>query len=337
MILGPVPTGGPLATGKAWKFWTAGTVIRTVEHLEPRLASWNVRTHPDQVRLHAYLDRLAAAVGDLPTGTARLFLHMDIDVLDAARLLRHHDLENYLTPVVHRLGHARFALVSGSKQVGGGSRVVVGLAEPLAHLPVRHTWGQFACRAGSGTQEKRWKAGLREALRASQPTPLPPGPVEVHLAWRCSPARNWVWLWKPTGDAMGPVLGEPDPRNPFNPQDDRIVALGLHLNADPAAGHEVDVAMSWRPAADATGGPERGNVDTDYGLPPAHADFVRKVVRLGGTVDWFVASALLDSSPHEAQRFVAELYNMPFTGEVHMMSEGVLILLPEKGGAYPAT
>ena len=51
---------------------------------------------------------------------------------------------------------------------------------------------------------------------------------------------------------MGPILGEPDPRNPFNPQDDRIVALGLHLNADPATGHEVDVAMWWRSGATVT-------------------------------------------------------------------------------------
>jgi len=220
-----------------------------LEYPEPLLASWNARTDPEQVRLQAYLDRLAASLGDLPTGTAPLFLHMDIDVRDLARLLRHHDLDNYLYPVVQRLGHGRFALASASKQVGGGSRAVVGLAEPLAHLPELHTWGHFACRAGSGTQDKRWKVGLREALRASQPRPLPPGPVEVkvHLAWRCSPARNWAWLWKPTLDAMGPVLGEPDARNPFNPQDDRIVALGLHLNADPATGHDVDVAMWWRP------------------------------------------------------------------------------------------
>jgi len=77
------------------------------------------------------------------------------------------------------------------------------------------------------------------------------------LAWRCSATRNWVWLWKPTGDAMGPVLGEPDACHPFNPNDDRIVALALHLNADPATGHEVDVAMWWRPSISAIRWPER--------------------------------------------------------------------------------
>jgi hypothetical protein len=177
-----------------------------------------------------------------------LFLHMDIDVGVATRLQRHYDLENYLTPVVHRLGYQRFVFVSAKKRAGGGSRVTVGMAEPSSELPNRDPWGHFSCHGGRGAQEKRWKVGIRAALAASSPTPLPPGPVEVHLAWRCSPARNWVWLWKPTGDAMGPVLGEPDVHNPFNPNDDRIVDLGLHLNSDPRIGHDVDVAMWWCPS-----------------------------------------------------------------------------------------
>jgi hypothetical protein len=162
----------------------------------------------------------------LPDGI-RFFLHMDIDVREPARLLRHHDLENYLTPVVYRLGSERFTYVSAKKQVGGSSRLRIGLAHPLPEIPEAETWGHFSYCAGSGVQTKGWKANLRAALAASEPLPLPPGPVEVHLAWRCSPRRNWVWLWKPTGDAMGPVLTEPDPRNPFNPNDDRIVSLGL--------------------------------------------------------------------------------------------------------------
>jgi hypothetical protein len=49
-------------------------------------------------------------------------------------------------------------------------------------------------------------------------------------------------LWKPTGDAMGPVLGE---YRPFSPHDDRIVALSLHLNTDASIGHNVDIGMWW--------------------------------------------------------------------------------------------
>lgn len=62
-----------------------------------------------------------------------------------------------------------------------------------------------------------------------------------------------MWLWKPTGEAMGPILGEPVARNPFDPDDGRIVALALHLNSDAAAGHSVDVGMWWRRNLGASG------------------------------------------------------------------------------------
>jgi len=46
---------------------------------------------------------------------------------------------------------------------------------------------------------------------------------------------------------MGPILGQIDPRNPYNPNDDRIVRLGLHVSYDEAIKHAVDVAMWWKP------------------------------------------------------------------------------------------
>jgi hypothetical protein len=55
---------------------------------------------------------------------------------------------------------------------------------------------------------------------------------------------------------MGPVLGEPDLRNPFNPKDDRIVNLQLHLNKDPGIGHDVDVGMWWRRAPSVATSPQ---------------------------------------------------------------------------------
>ena len=58
-----------------------------------------------------------------------------------------------------------------------------------------------------------------------------------------------VELWKPTGDAMGPVLGEPEAKRPYNLADDRITVLYLHLNPDTSMGNDVDVGMWWRPAA----------------------------------------------------------------------------------------
>ena len=231
--------GGP-------KLWEAGEVLGTIQVLEPLLATWEANSHPSQQRMRAYLAEIEAAFSSLRLPPGRLFLHMDIDVKDPRRLVRHHDVENYLTPIIYHLGHQRFVYVSGSKRVGGGSWMTVGCAVPRAESLNTPAWGHFACHAGRGAQEKRWKVGLRDALMAAGRTLLPPGPVEAHLVWRCSPSRNWVWLWKPTGDAMGPVLGSSHPRNPFSPDDDRIVKLGLHLNSEPAMGHDVDVAMWWR-------------------------------------------------------------------------------------------
>ena len=53
-------------------------------------------------------------------------------------------------------------------------------------------------------------------------------------------------LWKPTGDTMGPVLGEDPSRGDFNPFDDRITSLAMHLNVDDSIGWGVDVGMWWQ-------------------------------------------------------------------------------------------
>ena len=231
----------------SWQLWKPGAILKTLPNIEPRVASWNKKTDPEQVRVQTYLDKLESALTSLPRVGGDLFLHMDIDVEKPARLLHHCDLENYLTPVVYRLGAQHFKFVSAEKRVGGGSQLVIGRADPLIDTDGLQEWEHVSIRAGSGTGTTAWKARLRETLARSCSKPLPPGiPVEVHLAWRCSPGRNWVNLWKPTGDTMGPVLGEPFANKPFYPNDDRIVRLGLHLNLDQQIGHAVDVGMWWR-------------------------------------------------------------------------------------------
>jgi hypothetical protein len=227
-----------------WQLWQRGELLTDVGNITPQLASWDAATHPAQRRLQAYLREMELAVGPLPA--AGLFLDLRVDVGQQQHLLHHHDLENYLTPLVIRLGPARFRTVWAMKQVGGGSRLRIGYAQPQTSRSREAAWASFSYRAGSGVQSARWKQQLRAALAAQQPPVLPTGPVEVRLAWRCSPQRNWVTLWKPSGDAMGPVLGEDDRRNPYNPRDDRIVRLELHVNIDASMGHDVVVGMWWR-------------------------------------------------------------------------------------------
>jgi hypothetical protein len=77
---------------------------------------------------------------------------------------------------------------------------------------------------------------------------LPPGPVDIHIAFRVGPHRNWANLWKPAIDALGGVLGVDNPARPFAPRDDRITELGLQHSIDPSLGHAVQVGVWWRSA-----------------------------------------------------------------------------------------
>jgi len=58
--------------------------------------------------------------------------------------------------------------------------------------------------------------------------------------------RNWTTLWKPAIDALGPVLGVPNPALPFRPDDDRIVDLELQRHLDDTLGNDVVVRVWWR-------------------------------------------------------------------------------------------
>ncbi len=242
------PTGAipaaPLA-GSLPKRWQPGNVLASVEGIRPLLASWESAHKPAQVRLKAYLDDLESRLTMDTLPRKGLYLDLVVDVEVAERLSRHYDLENYLTPIAARLGASRFVYVRAIKRVGGGSTIEIGVAVEDS-VPLGAPWMSLGLDAGSGASQKSWKEGIRAALATSGVEKLPPGPVAVDLSWRCGPTRNWVTLWKPTGDAMGPVLGEPDPHHPFNVADDRIVELRLHRDVDSDNGHDVHVGLAWR-------------------------------------------------------------------------------------------
>lgn len=197
-------TGSSRMSG--WLLWTTGTPLRVVEGFRPMVAQWEKNTSPVQQRLYAYLDGLMTQLGPLTTSHSQnLFLDLEVDVENASRLERYYDLENYLTPLFGRrwIDPAAFVLVRATKRVGGGSRLVVGEAKSSGDSSVHPGWGHFSCTIIRSVSSKEWKNEVKVALTAQVLTPLPAGPVEIVLAWRCSPKRNWVSLWKPTGDSMG--------------------------------------------------------------------------------------------------------------------------------------
>ncbi len=232
------------------QLWCAGEVLNGMGSLEPRLASWNKSTDPAQQRLQAYLMQVMRALLPLPE-PGDLYLDLTVDVQQEGRLARHYDVENYLTPLfgARWLDPARFVLVRGSKHVGGGSALRIGRAKRVERpLPVEG-WGHFSRVPRGSPSSTAWKHNLKAALAAQVPASLPDGPIEVVLAWCGVSPRTWSALWKPSGDAMGPVLGYSNFPREFDPNDDRIVRLELHRVDDCSALRAVTVGMWWRLAA----------------------------------------------------------------------------------------
>ncbi|MEX2238660.1 MAG: hypothetical protein WEB00_14135 [Dehalococcoidia bacterium] len=228
----------------AWALWQQGREFNRIEGLTPLLASWDSKTHPSQIRLRTYLDDVKKRLGQLPE--KELSVHLHVDVGTSERLTRHYDLENYLTPLVFDLGARRFDLVSAEKVVGGGSWLSVGTAAPAEDGLA--AWAFVDCMAGSSATSRAWKERLHDRIETVVWEAAPAGTVACTMAFRCSSRRNWASLWKPAGDAMGPILGD-DPRRPYNPNDDRITEIAFHRNIDDALGNNVEVGIWWKSLA----------------------------------------------------------------------------------------
>lgn len=225
-----------------WKLWSMGQPVHVMNGLEPRLASWDHREHPNQLRMNAYLEPVFEKLAPRLAGCGEWAINLIVDVGQEKHLHRGHDVENYITPLVKKLGPQHFVYAAVSKRVGGGSRISIGRAMRCSAEP---PWRGWSGRVLSGLNSREGKLSIRGSLCNIVDAPLPSGPVTVHLAWRLSAARNWAELWKPTGDTMGPVLGEPKfPEKEFNPQDDRITELTLHRIVDDSL-DAIDVGMWW--------------------------------------------------------------------------------------------
>jgi hypothetical protein len=59
--------------------------------------------------------------------------------------------------------------------------------------------------------------------------------VRLELAFVVGPTWNWLNLWKPTIDALVPILGHSGSPRTWDPLDGRITELGMHVAVDKAA------------------------------------------------------------------------------------------------------
>ncbi|MFE9650135.1 hypothetical protein ACFYO0_39720 [Streptomyces sp. NPDC006365] len=244
--------------------------VTPVELSEPPvLESWDATAHPSQQRLRGYLDSVAALFGPiLAEDTTHLALALDVGLADHVALTRGgHDLDNYLFPLARRFGAGRFDAVFARKRHDASSTIAVGPA--LRQGPDRAAGPPLlSVRTSVSATSAAWKEAIHQACRAAHPEPAPEGPLQVQLCFRVSAGRNWSTLWKPAIDALGPLLGMPDPDRPFRPSDDRIVDLALHRNVDDSLGHDVVIAV-WcnrvTPSIAQVGQGEETNMHTSGG------------------------------------------------------------------------
>lgn len=214
--------------------------------LAPVLESWNAHDHPDQLRLATFLDEVETSLELVPE-VGRLALELNVGLPDNNSLTSGGgDLDNYLFPIARRLGAARFDAVFGTKTHANISTLAVGPAELMPSLREP----DMKVRTTAAASTTAWKEQVRTACRAAAPRNLPTRAISLDLEFRLSPRRNWATLWKPAIDSLGPLLGEPDPRRPFMPNDDRVVQLGLHRSIDESLGWDIVVGVWWA-AADA--------------------------------------------------------------------------------------
>lgn len=204
----------------------------------PRLASWNKATDPDQVRLREYLEDtaelLAPAIVSDPWA-----LRLDVGLPTGRDLLDMADLDNYAFPLATHLRSERLVSVWCTKRHADTSRVLVA---PAHEIPAPES--TYTVRTTASSQTKAYKEQVRAAVVGA--AEISAGALQLQLAFVVGPQRNWLSLWKPTIDALDPLLGRTRADRDWHPKDGRITDLGLHLTVDPSIGHDVVVTIAAR-------------------------------------------------------------------------------------------
>ena len=211
-----------------------------VLRLDPQLECWNKAEDPAQIRLQHYLDDTESLLGFRPIDGPSA-LRLDVGLPGNRSLLDMGDLDNYLHPLARRLADPMLGnsdLVSAwcTKQHRIESFVRI---EP-ARAATRPSAGVLT--AVTGPPAKEYKNQVRRAV--ADVGELPAGPVRLELAFVVGPGRNWLNLWKPTIDALDPLLGRTRPDRDWHPLDGRITELGMHLVVNPGARDDVTVDIS---------------------------------------------------------------------------------------------
>jgi len=207
----------------------------------PRLASWNKSTHPDQVKLREYLDQAEALLGNTARSAEPWTLRLEVGLPAGQSLLDMADLDNYAFPLAKRLNSHTLVSVWAAKSHAADSRIS---ATPARKTPPPNIL--CSVRTTASVDSVRYKEQVRESLAGV--AELPTGPVRLEIAFTVGPRRNWLNLWKPTIDALDPLLGRSSPDRLWHPKDGRIIELGLHLTIDNQLSNDVQIFIAAEPA-----------------------------------------------------------------------------------------
>ncbi|MEU6025163.1 hypothetical protein [Micromonospora sp. NPDC047134] len=226
-------------------FYARPELVGSTLNVAPAPASWDTAGSSGQVRSAAFTaDVLAAIAPTMAVAPDPLALRLDIGLPDTAPLLLHHDLDNYLFPLVPTLTNGtlrQFASVWATKQHATTSAVAVCQTRPVPDPGGMYSLQVHTTASASTTAYKRQ---IHDQISAAPP--LPDGGIALQLAFVVGPRRAWPNLWKATIDSLGPILGRDPGAREWDTRDGRITNLGLHCTTDPIAGNQVTIAIRAR-------------------------------------------------------------------------------------------
>jgi hypothetical protein len=154
------------------------------------------------------------------------------------------DLDNYAFPLATHLRNEQLVSVWCTKRRADASRVRVAAAHEVPAPGMAVTM-----RTTASVESKAYKEQVRAVVLDAEE--IPAGGVRLQIAFVVSPLRNWLNLWKPTIDALDPLLGRTSADRDWHPNDGRVTELGLHVDVDPSIGHDVVMTIAAAPATPA--------------------------------------------------------------------------------------
>jgi hypothetical protein len=168
-------------------------------------------------------------------------MRLDVGLPEGRDLIDMADLDNYAHPLAAHLRIQDLVSVWCTKRHAKSSSILLTPARKTTPPP-----GVFCVRTTASSQTTAYKEQVRSGVAGA--AEIPAGPVRVELSFAVGPRRNWLNLWKPTIDALDPLLGRTRADRDWHPEDGRITDLALHRTTDATLGNDIVVSIAAGPA-----------------------------------------------------------------------------------------